>query len=341
MQHAKKYLCILLLLPTIVHAQYYNKKYVKDLRYRLLLSYFQEYRSIDVNIKPIKAFDSLGKENLILSSSANLLSGLLIQTNNSSMYLAGTTPQTDADIKKFGKQSSKIFKIAVSQRAIFTSFNYVKNDGLYDRNYSKHPEFLNDTLSYLRYNSSNVTWINFDINYYKNHRTFAIGMPTYFGLRQLRSKFTLAGRLSYNYLDIDNANRSFFRDSLTNQFTALSVSKYTFNGVNLSVSPSLHLVAFKKLFLYTDISFGIDVGSVKSKSPTTTSTKGYANVALSQAKIVGGYHGDRFIASLYYSFLNQSFKTAAVTAGGVYHTFGFIIGYRINLYKNLPWEKDI
>ncbi len=337
----KYILSCLMILPIICKAQYYDKKYVKDLRYRLLLSYFQEYRSIEFKLNPNKTIDITGKENLSLSSSANLFSGILIQTNNSSLYLAGSAPQTDAEINKFGKQNSKIFKIAIAQNSIFTSFNYIKNTGLYDKNYKTHPEFIGDTLSYRRYNGTNLTWINFDINYYKNHRRFAIGMPTYYGLRQLKSKFSLAGRFCYNYLDINNGGQSFFRDTLVNKYNHLSTSKYTYNGVNFSIWPSLHLVAFKKLFLYTDVSLGLDAGNTKSKQINNTESTPYFNVALAQAKVVAGYNGDRFIASIYYSFLNQSVKTKYVTAGTTYHNFGFNIGYRINIYKNLPWEKDI
>jgi hypothetical protein len=340
MRNLKNIFFLMLIQPSFANAQYYNKKYVKDLRYRLLLSYFQEYRSVGFNANPDKKFDSTGKENLQLSSSANLYSGLLIQTNNASLYLANTTPQSDADIKKFGKQNSILFKIAFVKNSISTSLNCIKSEGLYDKNYAMHPEFAGDTVAYRRYNGAKITWINFDVNYYKNHRQFAIGMPTYFGLRQLKSKFSLGGRFAFNQLSIDNKGNSFFRDTLTKKFSDLAVSKFNYTGINLSVTPSVHVVAFKKIFLYADVSLGTDIGNVKSSLLNKTESKFYANAAIAQAKAIVGYHTDRFITSIYYTFINQSFKTNQFIAGATYNSFGFIIGYRINLYKNLPWEKN-
>jgi Domain of unknown function (DUF4421) len=336
----KIFFLLLFVLPFVANAQYYDKSYIKDLRFRLLLSYFQENRNIDLNFKPNTNLGVADKENLLLSTSSNLYSGLLVQTNFSSLYLASTLPQTTSDIKKFGTQSSKIYKIDYVQNAVSLSFNYVRNNGFYDKNYALHPEFANDTLTYRRHNSTSFQWINFDVNYYKNHKQFAIGMPTYFGLRQLKTKFSLGGKFAYNYIKIDNDNRSFFRDNVSLVNAELNSSKYVYNGVNFSVSPSLHLVAFKKMFLYTDLSVGLDLGFTKSESETQKTSKPYVNIAFPQAKIILGYQSNRFITSLYYTFSNQTIKTDAVTIGSTYNSFGFIIGYRFNLYKNLPWEKD-
>jgi hypothetical protein len=340
MRFLKIYLIVLISLPKLLTAQYYDKKYVKDLRYRLLISYFQEYRSTEWAIKPIKRLDSTGNEGLRLASSANLFSGLLIQTNNSSLYLAATTPQTEVDKQKFGEQTASVFKIAIAERAVYTSFSIIKNKGFYDKYYNQHPDFLKDTLSYRRQNTSQATWINFDISYYKNNRRFAIGMPTYFGLRQLKSNVSLGGRLSYTYLKLENNTNYFFRDSLTKYKKELGISKLHYQGINLSVAPSAHLVAMKKIFLSADLSLGLDIGNVKTKSELSNNSKVYANLSLSQAKFITGYHGDRFITAVYYTFINQGFKTSYLTAGSTYHTFGFIMGFRINVYKNLPWEKD-
>jgi hypothetical protein len=64
------------------------------------------------------------------------------------------------------------------------------------------------------------------------------------------------------------------------------------------------------------------------------------NANLSQASIVMGYHGDRFVSSMYYNFMNQSFGNKLFKATSTFHTFGFNIGFRININKNLPWERD-
>lgn len=341
MSKVTKYTLLVIALPLLVNAQYYNKKYVKDLRHRLLISYFQEYGNLDLNLKPTKGLDNLQNENLLLSSSANLFSGILIQTNNSSLYLAGTNPQTEEDIDKHGKQNSKIVKIAMVFNSVYTSFRYLRNSGFYDKNYKNHPEFLNDSISYRRYSNSDLTWINFDINYYKNNRHFASGMPSYFGLRQLKSNISLATRFSYNKLAMDNKENSFFRDSISKQHTSLTLSKFQYEGVNFSLSPSFHLVALKKIFLSGELSLGADLGIVKSTFKNKIEPKFYSDLSLSQAKAVMGYHGDRFLTAVYYTFIAQSFKTNSFDVSTVYNNFGFIVGYRINIYKNLPWEKDI
>ena len=94
------------------------------------------------------------------------------------------------------------------------------------------------------------------------------------------------------------------------------------------------------MFLYTDLSVGLNFGITKSDSEKQNISKSSVNVAIPQAKIILGYQSNRFITSLYYTFSNQTIKTDATTIGSTYNSFGFIIGYRFNLYKNLPWEKD-
>jgi hypothetical protein len=335
-----KYHLLFFCLPFFCSAQYYDKKYVKDLRYRLLLSYFQERRAIDINVSPNLSSDSASKAKLQLSSSSNLFSGLLIQTNNSSLYLAKSAPQSENDIKKFGKQDSKIFKAAISKNAIYASLYYINNIGFYDKAYGNHPEFIGDTISYRRHKDLNFTWFNISLNYYDQHRQFAIGMPTYFGLRQLKSKFTWAARLAYNSFKIDNGNNTIFGNSINTSTNDLSILKYAYRGLNVSFVPSFHLIAFKKLFLFSDAAIGFDLGKVTSNLKTKEISNRYSNVSISQANVVIGYHNDRFITSVYYSFLNQALKTKVMTTNTVYHNFGFIIGIRINIYKNLPWEKD-
>jgi Domain of unknown function (DUF4421) len=335
-----KYYLLFFCIPFWCSAQYYDKKYVKDLRYRLLLSYFQERRAIDINLLPNSALDTDGKAKLKLSSAANLYSGLLVQTNNSSLYLARTIPQTEGDIKKFGQQDAKIFKVAISKNAIYASLYYINNTGFYDKTYSNHPEFAGDTVSFRRHGNMNLKWLNISVNYYDQHRKFAIGMPTYFGLRQLRTKFTWAARLAYNSLKMDNGEQLFFSSTSAFSPTELSIQKYIYKGINASLVPSFHAVALKKIFLFMDAAIGFDLGKITSQLKSSQTSNGYSNISISQVNVVLGYHGDRFLTSLYYSLLNQSLKTKILTTNTVYNNFGFIIGYRINIYKNLPWEKD-
>jgi hypothetical protein len=240
------FLYLILLCSQSLNGQYYDKKYVRDLRHRLFIAYFQEYRSLDFNINPNAQLDQLGKEKLRLSSASNLFSGILIQGNSGSLYLAKSTPQTPADISRFGKQKTDIYKVSFVKRAFVFSANYIKNRGFYDKNYLLHPEFVNDSNSFKRYNDGQLTWLNIDVGYYKNHRQFAIGLPNNYGLRQLKTKAAIGSSLSFNSIELNNKNKTLFRDSLSLSQQDAAWKKINYNGFTFSLIPGIHLVAMKK-----------------------------------------------------------------------------------------------
>ena len=57
-----------------VQGQYYDKNYVKDLRFRLLLAYFQEYRGMGITLTPDKKYNVSDNENLKLANTYKLKS---------------------------------------------------------------------------------------------------------------------------------------------------------------------------------------------------------------------------------------------------------------------------
>lgn len=306
---------------------YYDTSYVKELTNRVLVSYFQEYRSMDINIKPDKSIDSLGKESLSLSSSSPLFSGFLIQYKGIAIYLAGNTTQSNDSKSKYGIQNSNIWKISFLYKAVFANFNYINYKGFSDKNFNNH-YYKSDSLPYIRYQNLSTTWMNLDLKYYPGYKKFSQGIPTWFGLRQTKSKFSMGYKFSYNYLKLNNHNTSLFTDSLSSLNPSFNMTSSVYNGYNVSAAPSLYLVAFKKLFFYIDAWVGLDAGYNKIKGDKLNQTKANFNFVFPEFRTAMGFQNNRWIAAAYYSYMNQSFSNKKISTSINYNTFGLIIGYR-------------
>lgn len=319
-------------------AQTYDRRYIKNLKFRLLITNISEVRTIDTYLIPNRPMDSLGKESLLLKNSPNTLSGFMLQSNNISVYLTSSLPQRQADIDNFGRQTSSIIKAAFLFKGLLSNFTYIEHKGFYDYNYSKHPDFPGDTIPFRRHNASGLRWIGFDISYYKGNRKFCVGIPSYFGERQLKSRFTLGSRIAYNNLRLNNNGKPYFRDSISGQLPELRAASFTYNGFSFSLTPSVYLVAAKTFFCFVDASVGLGVGKLNESNLYTT--KLLVQPEIPQAKIAGGIHTDRFLMGLYYTYLNQSFRTETLTIGNILGSYGFVIGIRINPYKYryLKWD---
>lgn len=320
-------LLVTLLCYSVVQAQYYDTCYVKNIQNKVLVSYFQEYRGIDIKLTPDKSIDSLGKESLQLSSSSPLYSGFLIQYKGISIYLAGNTAQTPQSKNQFGTQNSNIWKISMLYKAIFANFNSIRYDGFYDKNFKNHHYFKQDSLPYNRYQSMRTIWRNVDVKYYPSYKKFAQGIPSSYGLRQTKSKVSMGYKVCYNYLKTRN-NKALFSDSLSQLHNTFTTSSSTYHGINVSAAPSLYLVAFKKLFFYADAWAGLDIGSNKIQGKSFKESKTTLAFVVPEVRTVLGFQTNQWIVAAYYSYLNQSFNNQWIKTTINYNTFGALVGYR-------------
>lgn len=320
------------------NSQSYNREYIKNLKYRLLLSYVSETRELNSLITPDKKFDLNKKEALNLRNSPNIYSGLLLQTGNLSFYWASTLPQSQSDIQKFGKQSANLSKVSIIAGPVLINFNYVNQKGLYDDNYLKHPEFTGDTMKYRRHNALGLKWISTELNYYPGREKMCLGVPAYFGERQLKSKFTMGSRLAHNFIRLDNDGRSFFRDSFALNNPEFNLSYIKNNTVSFALTPAVYLVSKNKMFLYAEASMGYGVGKTVTDKNSKNNKRG--QFEFPQAKVAVGINSDRFLAGVYYTYLNQNIKVSSMTVGNLLGNWGFILGIRINQYKCrfLKWD---
>lgn len=331
-------IAVAMLCANLAVSQSYNRDYVKNLKYRLLISCISETRELNSLIMPAKKFDAEGKEALNLRNSPNVYSGFLFQTGNVSCYWAASAPQSKTDMEKFGKQSANLSKVSFLSGPLLFNFNYVNQKGLYDDNYIKHPEFEGDTQKFRRHNTASFRWISADFSYYPASDKMCLGVPAYFGERQLKSKFSLGYCFSYNFTNFFNNGKSFFRDTFIGKNPELNVISIRNNVVSFAVTPTLYLVSKSKLFFYTEASMGFGIGQAvlnyNNKKPAT------GQFELPQAKVATGINSDRFLAGVYYTYLNRTIKAGNMTIGNILGNWGFILGFRFNQYKYryLKWD---
>ena len=320
------------------HGQQQGKRYIKNLKYRLLISSVSEVREVNSLFLVNQALVPSGKEDLALKHSPSLLSGLLLQANNVSLYLVAPTPQSQSQIDRVGKQSTSIFRASAIHRGLLANFNYVSNTGFYDANYLDHPELPGDTVLFRRHNSTSLEWYGVDVSYYLGRDKFAIGLPHYYGERQLRSRCTMAIRLAYDHAESDNGGRAFFRDSTAARSPELAATSLSYRGGLLAVTPSAYLVAYERFFCLVEVSAGLGVGQLRLGGEGDRQLR--ARFEVPQARLALGVNTDRFVLSMYYTYLNRSMVSGDLTVSNLLSSYGMVFGIRINQYKyrRLSWD---
>lgn len=328
------YLFPLLLLACLSQAtaqSQWDTAFVKDYTSRILWSYFQEYKSISVQVSPRAQLDPEGTETLLLQSGNNLYSGALIQYKGIALYLAGSLPQSEADREQFGRQRSNVWKLNVQFPALGWRMHRVHYQGFYDMNFEQHAfAAIEDERPFERYQNMELTWFGTDVKHYPAYRRFAQGLPENFNLHQLRSKFALGYRAGYNHLRLNNQEKPLFGPSLQAQDSSFSLYRYAYTGSNLSVGPSFYLAGRSGLFLYADIWMGVDGGFYNAKGQNYQRRNFRVNLALPEMRVALGWQSRRYLIALYYLFQNQHFRTEPMQLSHTLHSFGFIIGFRSN-----------
>jgi hypothetical protein len=320
------------------YTQSYDPTYIRNLKYRMLAGYLSETRDISIYLRPEKLISPDANEELLLKNSPNIFSGLMIQAENASYFWASTLPQSSADINRYGKQQSTMSRASYTGRQLTMVFNYVKNEGFYDYNYIKHPDFAGDTIRFRRHQGTMMEWIGGEMNYYPGGHRLCIGIPSYFGERQLKTGFTLGSRLVLNQVHLKNGNTSFFRDSLTGKHPELQVKRLQGHSLGFALTPALNLVCFKNMFCYLEASAGIGLNASKTANRSRGSMR--ARFELPQSKIAVGVNSDRFLLALYYTNINQTLRLNGFSMNAGLNNFGFIVGLRFNQpkYRYLKWD---
>lgn len=295
----------------------------------MFISYFQEYRSLQLQLSPNVTLDSTKREHLNLSANAPLYSGLFFQYKGTSIYLAGVLPQDAESKAKYGEQSSNIWRAGFQFKGLTLNFNHLKYQGMYDQNFYTHADTLSDINAYSRYNNLRTLWLNFDIKYYPQYNRFALGMPYSYLFQQIKSRFALGYKLSYNYIKTDNQDKALFNTSLQNANAAYSLRRLDYNGVNAAVLPSYYGVLSKHWFLYLDLGLGLDFNfTTQQYLDLDKSTLFKVAFTVPEVHSMLGFQNDNWVLSVYYNYINQNFKAQYYQAALFHHTFGIIAGYR-------------
>lgn len=309
----------------------YDTVFVRDYSKRILWSYFQEYRTLSLQITPSESLDPNGTETLLLNSSTDLYSGFLIQYNGISIYLAGSLPQTQENREEFGPQESRIWRLNAVYKGFAFSLNQIWYSGFYDLNYEEH-EFASqeDANHYERYTNMVSNWWTADLKFYPSYRKFAQGIPYSFHLSQAKHKYSTGFRIGYERLRTHNGATPFFSPSLVEQNPMYGVDYFFYSGINLAVGPSFYLAWPKGWFIYGDLWAGIGGGFHHLSGKTFEEDAFRLNLAIPESRIAIGFQNRKWLASIYYSFQYESFNNEAFRLSTTFHNFGLIFGIRSN-----------
>lgn len=322
-------LCFLLLTLTVgANAQsVYDTTFVKDYASRILWSYFQEYRSIGLDIEFDDAIFGEETADLGLNSGQSLYSGLLLQYKASSIYLAGSLPQSEADILENGTRESNIWKVAVQlpgvgfrlQRAHFKGFSPVPPDDA----------SLGDSLTTRFYPQMEANLLTGDVKYYPAFRRFAQGLPDTWNLHQVKSKAALGYRLGYHHLQLQN-DSAFVQVSASDAAPVTSTSSINYGSMNFTVGPSFYWSEDNGFFAYGDLWLGLETGRTVRSAEDFSSTVWSVSFVAPEMRIAAGYQSRKWLAAIYYTYQGNHIQMTEMNINATLHTFGIILGFRTN-----------
>ncbi len=229
------------------HASWDTTRY---LRYdsRLIVGYFQSYRSFENEFQQFKEKDSLGLSKTNYGAESRLISGIELNYDKFGLAVGlRTSPASKSEGKGDTKTFTTNFNVGGNIWFLENSFRYFK--GFYDKNTATYDTSFKRTGVYFQQPSLENTLFRSKFLYFTNHKRFAFRSGYACGYRQIKSAATwvLGANVSYNNLRCDSSffpmpSRPFYGDY--GNMNGLKVI-----GVSANAGAAATIVLFKTLFV--------------------------------------------------------------------------------------------
>lgn len=310
----------LLALSSVISAQsYYDTAYVKDYSNRVLVSYFQEYRSFDAQLTPTFNAPTTGvSDSLVLTSPQNLFAGFLLQYKASSIYLAGSVDDGRGN-------RNNLWRVGIAAPGLNLRAQGAAINGFESTSSNLDSSPVNPSLE-----NAALNWWSIDVKHAPAFRRLAIGIPDIWSLHPVRNKGGLGFRGAFQSYVLKN-NNGFFRPDLAQLNQTLSFTDFRLSVAQISAGYIFQLALDQRWFMTGEVWGGVDAIWQESSIQNEQSLASFrAGISVPEVKISAGAQSRNWLFSVYYSLNTLSTQTPHFRVANNLHTAGFIIGRRFN-----------
>lgn len=309
----------LLALSSLISAQsYYDTAYVKDYSTRILVSYFQEYRSFDAQFTPkFNAPSTIAPDTLRLTSPQHLFAGFLLQYKASSIYLAGSVDDGRGN-------NNNLWRLGIAAPGLNLRAQGALINGLESSSSDADASPENPPLE-----NAALNWWSIDVKHAPAFRRLAIGIPDIWSLHPVKNKGGMGYRIGYQSYSLKNSN-GFFGSELTQLNQMLAFTHLRLSAAQVSAGYIFQLALDRRWFLTGEIWGGVDAIWQDSRHHNEQrSTSFRLQISVPEVKVSAGVQSRNWLFSIYYSLNTLSTQTHDLLIANNLHTAGFIIGRRI------------
>lgn len=255
----KKITCILFICLSysfVAQIKHWDTTYYKKYRDRIIISYFQAYKSYGIDISQKLEKDTLGLSKIGYNAEANLISGFEFNYDKINFQIGFKSPTSEINATQKGKTTYHNLSLNIGGNRWVLENSYRRYNGFYNKNTSAYDTSYKHTGIYTQLPNLNSESYKTKFLFFTNSNKFSFKSGYSCNYRQLKSAFSfvLVASLNYNRINSDSS------------FIPAPVRKYydnyqSINGLNtFAVSVygggSLNLVIWKALFANITIVIG-------------------------------------------------------------------------------------
>lgn len=317
----------------------YDSTYYTKYRDRLIISYYQSYKSYEIDIAQKITKDSLGTSKVNYMAEASLISGFEINYDkfNISFGYKSTPPK---DFQKKGNTKYKNFVLNVGGNHWVIENSYRSYKGFYNKNTISYDTTIKQTGIYDKLPTLHSEAYKTKFLFFTNANKFSFKSGYSCSYRQLRSAFSfvLSANIYYNRL---NSDSSFIPYPVRNFYdTHQNVNGLNAFAFSVYGGGSFNLVLWKAFFMNVTLIIGPE-----QQWRTYRYISGYPTQDIFYSSISGDFRGSMGLNfKKFFCLVSATSDFSWYNGNGMeylskYGSLNFSIGYRFRMKPGKGYRR--
>jgi hypothetical protein len=304
--------------------------YYRKYNNKLIISYFQSYKSFGIDMSQKLKPDTLGQSTIVNIAEANLVSGFEITYDKISVSIGFKSPSTLSDKK--GNTSYKNFALNIGGNKWILENSYRSYMGFYNKNTVAYDTSFYSTGIFDQFPSLKAEAYKTKFLLFKNPELFSFRSGYTGNYQQIKSAFSwvYSANIYYNKL---NSDSSFFPFQIRTYYD----NHRNMNGLNvfafsICAGGSLNIVIWKALFANLTL-----IGGPEQQWRTYRYLDNYNNSTLSYLSLTGDARGSLGLNfKKWYILINGTtdfsfYSISKITFNSKYNSGNFTLGFRFGV----------
>lgn len=304
--------------------------YYRKYNNKLIVSYFQSYKSFGIDMTQKLISDSLGQSKIAYIAESNLVSGFELTYDKISLSIGFKSPSSLSDKK--GNTSYKNFAINIGGNKWIVENSYRSYKGFYNKNTSTYDTSFYTTGIYDQLPNLKAEAYKTKFLLFKNPELFSFRAGYAGNYQQIKSAFSwvYSANIYYNKLNTDS---SFFPHQVRSYYD----NHRYMNGLNVfavsvCAGGSLNIVIWKALFANLTL-----IGGPEQQWRTYRYLDNYNNSTLSYLSLTGDARGSLGLNfKKWYILINGTtdfsfYSISKITFNSKYNSGNFTLGFRFGV----------